>query len=144
MKPRAGDLAKRATSSALEVKGDLTIGEVARLSGVSATAIRFYEAEGVLAAPPRRHGWRAYPVTAVRALKLLKLARESGIGLKQLATMRDDFAADNAIGMRRGAAAQLKVIEALMRDLRRRRALLQRVTGCDCTSVASCPQLATI
>ena len=40
---------------------NLTIGEVARRAGLNVSAIRYYEAEGLLPEPPRSAGQRRYP-----------------------------------------------------------------------------------
>ena len=54
----------------------LTIGQLARLTGVSAKAIRYYEAVGLLPAPPRaRNHYRRYGIADVNRLHLLRRIR---------------------------------------------------------------------
>jgi MerR family copper efflux transcriptional regulator len=63
----------------------LTIGEVARQSEVPARTIRFYEAEGILAAPERTEaGYRLYSPADVRRLRLIRRARLLGMGLQDV------------------------------------------------------------
>jgi DNA-binding transcriptional MerR regulator len=68
----------------------LTIGEVARRTGVPAKTIRFYEAEGVLAAPARTEsGYRVYAAADVRRLRLARRARLLGLPLTAVKSLVD-------------------------------------------------------
>ncbi len=137
-------MAEAATSSALEVKRQsrgLTIGELAARSGVPATAIRFYESAGIIAAPPRRHGWRQYPADAAKTLRFVRLARANGVGLKQLTAMRALVESDDVSGLQRLFLVQATQADALIRDLIKRRKLLRSIASCGCESAKSCPRL---
>jgi DNA-binding transcriptional MerR regulator len=72
------------------VEGFLHIGKLARRAGVTAKAIRFYEAKRVLPAPTRgANGYRLYGGEAVEMLKFIKQA--TGLGLT-LAEIKDIIA----------------------------------------------------
>lgn len=59
-----------------------TIGEVARAAGVAATALRYYEREGLLAPTDRtRAGYRLYDEEAVRRLEFIRAAQAVGFTL---------------------------------------------------------------
>lgn len=61
------------------------IGKVARETGLSIDAIRFYEAERVLPEAPRTEsGYRMYTEHHVQNLKFLKRAQELGFSLKEI------------------------------------------------------------
>jgi len=63
----------------------LKIGELARRSDVSAKAIRFYEAAGVLPPPPRgANGYRLYSGEAVDLLRFVKQAQGLGLTLAEV------------------------------------------------------------
>jgi DNA-binding transcriptional MerR regulator len=63
----------------------LTIGNVARQVGVQPSAIRYYEARGILNPTPRRaNGYRVYSDQTVKLLRFLKRAQALGITLKEL------------------------------------------------------------
>lgn len=62
----------------------MTIKEVAKLSGLSASAIRYYESAGVLPRPPRKNGIRQYDASWVDILKLLHYYRRCGVPIEQL------------------------------------------------------------
>ena len=57
----------------------LPIGEVARRSGVAATAIRFYESAGLVPEPARAGGKRRYEPRIVRLLAFLRAAQSAGL-----------------------------------------------------------------
>ncbi len=65
----------------------MLINEIARLSGLSTSAIRYYEHEGLLDA---RHvkrssnGYRHYNQVALARLQRLKQARSAGFSMKEL------------------------------------------------------------
>jgi DNA-binding transcriptional MerR regulator len=63
----------------------LTIGKVARSSGVPARTIRFYESRGVLRPPGRTNaGYRLYRQDDVGQLVFVRRARGLGLSLEQL------------------------------------------------------------
>lgn len=72
----------------------LTIGEVARRSGLTASALRFYDREGVLvpADVDALTGYRRYAVAQVRAARLLGSLRRVGMPLAEVALVLDEDA----------------------------------------------------
>jgi DNA-binding transcriptional MerR regulator len=68
-------------SSAPEVNtpgGLLTIGELARRTGVTASALRYYEELGLLPGPARISGRRRYPESAAMIVGAILLYSEAG------------------------------------------------------------------
>lgn len=66
-------------------EGRLKIGEVAGRTGVSAKAIRFYEAAGLLSPPARgANGYRLYDREAVEILQFIKQAQGLGLSLAEI------------------------------------------------------------
>jgi DNA-binding transcriptional MerR regulator len=82
-------------SSAHEVNppgGLLTIGELARRTGVSTSALRYYEDLGLLPPPARISGQRRYPESAARLVAAILLYSDAGFTLaeqKALMASRD-------------------------------------------------------
>lgn len=73
-------------SSAPEVNtpGDLlTIGELARRAGVTASALRYYEEIGLLPSPTRLCGQRRYPESAARLVAAVLLYSDAGFTLAE-------------------------------------------------------------
>jgi DNA-binding transcriptional MerR regulator len=68
----------------------LTIGQVAKTSGVAAKTIRYYEEIGVLPAPSRAaSGYRLYDQPGVERLRFVRRARSLGLPLQQLKTLME-------------------------------------------------------
>lgn len=88
--------------------GLLKIGEVARRAGVTAKAIRFYEAKRVLPPPARgANGYRLYGDEAVEMLAFVK--RATGLGLT-LAEIKE------IIAIRQGGRPPCAHVHRLLRD----------------------------
>jgi len=62
----------------------LTIGKVAKHTGFSASAIRYYERQGLLRPSRLLNGYRVYDEDAVKALRFLCQAQTLGITLKEI------------------------------------------------------------
>jgi DNA-binding transcriptional MerR regulator len=66
----------------------LTIGGLARATGVSPKTIRYYEQVGVLPAPPRsRAGYRQYTARGVDRLLFVHRARVLGLPVREVRTL---------------------------------------------------------
>ncbi|MBA2395570.1 MAG: MerR family DNA-binding transcriptional regulator [Ktedonobacteraceae bacterium] len=66
----------------------LTIGQLARLTGIAAKNIRYYESIGLLPSPERtRNGYRRYNQADVNRLTLLRRLRLLGVPLGELSPL---------------------------------------------------------
>ncbi|PWB84275.1 MAG: MerR family transcriptional regulator [Methylocystaceae bacterium] len=66
----------------------VSIGEAARLSGVKAPTIRYYEEIGLLPAPPRTAaGRRHFDAAGLRRLAFIRHARELGFEIEAIRTL---------------------------------------------------------
>jgi DNA-binding transcriptional MerR regulator len=78
-------------SSTLEVKMEppdhLTIGALARRTGVATSALRYWEELGLLPAPVRVSGQRRYPPETLELVGLVLLLRDAGFTLRELKTL---------------------------------------------------------
>ncbi|MGS2723251.1 MerR family DNA-binding protein [Porticoccus sp. GXU_MW_L64] len=62
----------------------MNIGDLSKQSGIAAKTIRYYEAQGLLPAPPRlENGYRDYPQSAISELTFLRRARQFGFSLDE-------------------------------------------------------------
>ncbi len=64
---------------------ELSIGQVAREAGLSASALRYYEKAGLLPAPPRRSRQRRYSEAVFGRIYLIRLALEAGFTIGETA-----------------------------------------------------------
>ncbi len=70
--------------------GGLSIGELARKTGVNIETIRYFEKIGMLGAPERTAGGhRVFDDGHLRTLKFIKRARELGFAPKEVRTLLD-------------------------------------------------------
>ena len=63
----------------------LTVSEVAARSGVTASALRYYESQGLLAASRTAGNQRRYPRHVLRRLAFIRAARNIGLSLEEIA-----------------------------------------------------------
>jgi MerR family copper efflux transcriptional regulator len=118
----------------------LTIGAIAKRTGLGIQTVRFYEREGLLEEPPRSSsGYRTYDESAVRRLGFIRRAQELGFSLKEireLISLEQDLDAD-CDHVRGIANAKLDTIEIKIADLLRMKSALEKV-------VQSCAGTGTI
>ena len=122
---------------------DMTIGQVARASGVHVETIRYYQQRGLLPVPPRPSGSvRRYGDDAVARLGFIRRAQDAGFTLKEIAELLRLARRPNCRGAREIAAQKLSQVESRMADLMRMRAALRElVRQCDAGRVRACPIL---
>jgi MerR family mercuric resistance operon transcriptional regulator len=66
----------------------LTIGKVARETGVGIETLRFYEREGLIAEPARRpSGYRDYAPAVIQRVGFIRRAKELGFSLREIAEL---------------------------------------------------------
>ncbi len=122
----------------------LTIGQVAKSTGIAAKTVRFYEAAGVLPAPTRTaSGYRQYTAEGVQQLIFIRRARMLGLSLRHLKRLMValDGGGRHAVRqrMREVIHAHLSTVQAQMRELRLLERELEQVLGRIETSSAKGP-----
>ncbi|GLX51782.1 MerR family transcriptional regulator [Streptomyces hygroscopicus subsp. hygroscopicus] len=101
----------------------LTIGELARATGLTVRTIRYWSDEGVLAPVTRSAGgYRLYDATDVARLELIRTLRELGLGLDDV---RRVLAGERTVA--EVAATHVAALDAQIRSLRVTRAVLSSV-----------------
>jgi MerR family transcriptional regulator, copper efflux regulator len=109
----------------LKVK-TMRIGDLARLTGVSTSKIRFYEAQGLLPAAGRlANGYRDYDPHAVDVVNFIGRARSLGFGLKEVAThLRSPRDEKRKARLQAQLEAKLAELDAHMAEVRARRTMI--------------------
>jgi DNA-binding transcriptional MerR regulator len=110
----------------VRLMSSLSIGELVRLSGRSASAIRYYESRGLLPATERESGRRRFPVDAVRTLHVIDTARSAGLSLEEIKAL---LAGDERLATL--AARRLQTLET-------QRAWLEHAATCTCAPLEDC------
>ena len=121
----------------------LSIGDVARQTSLRPSAIRYYEAIGLLPPPRRRHGRRLYDDEALIRLKLIQMAQEAGFTLAEIGTLLEGFAAETPASTRWQALAESKLAEVAAQIARaeQMRSILQQALHCGCIRLEDCAAL---
>ncbi len=66
----------------------LTIGQVAKRSGIGIETVRFYERKGLVEEPPRTDsGYRQYPEDVVARIRFIRRANELGFKLSEISEL---------------------------------------------------------
>jgi DNA-binding transcriptional MerR regulator len=103
----------------------LTIGQLARRSGVPVRTIRFWSDEGVLPETDRSTGnYRRYDARAVARLDLVRTLRELGLGLDDVRLVLERRRSVQEV-----AAAHVRAIDDRIRSLRTQRAICTLLAG---------------
>jgi DNA-binding transcriptional MerR regulator len=115
----------------------LTIGDVARQTGVAATTLRYYEQIGLVPPPGRLGGQRRYDDSVLARLEVIRLCKSAGFALEEIQLLFADDAPGRPAS-RALAEAKLAEIDAQMESLARARAVIEWGMRCTCPSIDSC------
>jgi MerR family transcriptional regulator, redox-sensitive transcriptional activator SoxR len=119
----------------------LSIGEVADRTGVSISALRFYEAEGMVTPTRSPGGQRRFTRDALRRIGFIRVAQRVGLTLDEirgaLATLPDQRT-PNAADWARLSRAWKAELDERIRLLERVRDDLSSCIGCGCLSLPAC------
>jgi len=131
---------KRARVRPRSADTDLSIGEVARECGLRTSAVRYYEAVGLLPAPRRVNGRRKYVSDVVRRLKTIQFAQQAGFTVAEIRTLFHGFGADvpPATRWRTLARDKLKELDALVARAEQMRRALKTAMRCGCLRIEDC------
>jgi MerR family transcriptional regulator, redox-sensitive transcriptional activator SoxR len=118
----------------------MTIGELAKLSNIKPSAIRFYEKSGVLPAPARRHGRRIYSSEAADLLLLVCFAKDTGFSLSEIKLLRHGFPQSTPAGdrWRKLATKKIEQLDAGIAKARAMEQMLRTIVKCRCTTLEQC------
>ena len=121
----------------------LTIGELARRSGVATSALRYWEEIGLLPAAARVSGQRRYPQSAAELVGVILLLRDVGFSLAE----QKAFLASRATaprGWQRLARRKLAELDDQIAKAQTAREAIDHALGCRCEDIFDCPHFATI
>jgi DNA-binding transcriptional MerR regulator len=118
---------------------DLSIGQVARRAGVSASAIRYWERRRLIAAPPRRSGRRCYDPAVVVRLRQVAAARRAGLAISEIRVLL--AAAETRSGLDAAFASALGRVDDRLAALHRLRSGLAALAACPCADPLRCDRV---
>jgi MerR family redox-sensitive transcriptional activator SoxR len=119
----------------------LTISEVSRRSGVTASALRFYEDRGLIRSERAGSGHRRYPRAVLRRVAFIVFAQKIGLSLEEIGVeigrlpgnhvpVKSDWA--------RLSGSWTARIDRRIAELERLRSSLTQCIGCGCLSLKDC------
>jgi MerR family redox-sensitive transcriptional activator SoxR len=121
---------------------ELSVGEVARRSGVAVSAIHFYETKGLVYSWRDRANRRRYPREALRRIALVKVAQRLGIPLAAIKAALDSLPRGRTpteADWRRLSARWRDELDRRLTRLTQLRDQLTGCIGCGCLSLQTCP-----
>lgn len=119
----------------------LTIGQLAERAGVATSAIRFYEAEGLVSSVRTAGNQRRYEQSTLRRIAFIRTAQRVGLSLEEigaaLATLPDGRVPTRADWTRLSKVWRPRLDEQIER-IERLRDQLDSCIGCGCLSLKTC------
>jgi len=119
----------------------LTIAEVARRSGVAASALRFYEQRGLIRSERTGSGHRRFPRAVLRRVAFIVFAQRIGLSLEEIAEelkkLPHNRVPERADWGRLSSRWSARVDERIA-ELQRLKEGLTGCIGCGCLSLQTC------
>lgn len=119
----------------------ITVGEAARRSGFAASALRYYEREGLISAERTDGGQRRYERNVLRRLAFIRAARHVGLTLEEIRSSLDELPRSRTPTRADWTRISKRWRERLNGEIRALEALrdgLDSCIGCGCLSLQRC------
>ncbi|THF50994.1 redox-sensitive transcriptional activator SoxR [Allorhizobium terrae] len=119
----------------------LTVGDVARRSGVAVSALHFYERKGLISSHRTSGNQRRYDRDVLRRVAIIRAALVLGIPLAEVATLLGGLpkgATPSKEDWRKMASSWAETLDQRIRLLSRLRDDLGSCIGCGCLSMTHC------
>ena len=118
----------------------LSIGEVARCTGVRTSALRYYEEAGILPSPGRLNGRRVYDQDTIRRVDVLRFAQQAGFTLDEIKVLFHGFNTRTALSARwqKLARKKLEELEEMSKHIEQMKKALSVGLECGCVRVEDC------
>lgn len=121
---------------------ELTVGEVAKRSGVAVSTLHYYEAEGLIRSWRNSGNQRRYAREVLRRVAVIKVAQRAGIPLASIGKALSelpDGRTPTAEDWKRLSAKWKADLNDRIERLTRLRDQLESCIGCGCLSLGVCP-----
>ncbi|HVE46914.1 MAG TPA: redox-sensitive transcriptional activator SoxR [Acidimicrobiales bacterium] len=119
----------------------LTIGEVAERAGVSTSALRFYERQGLISSTRTDGGQRRYHRDVLRRIAFVRAAQRVGLTLDEISAALGtlpDGRTPTAADWDRLSRSWRPLLDRRISELERVRDKLDSCIGCGCLSLRVC------
>ena len=121
----------------------LTIGQLATRGGIAASALRFYESQGLLHTIRVDHNQRRYTRDALRRVAFIRAGQTVGLSLEEIKKATDSLPADRTATHTEWqalAAAWKAQLDERQRLINHMRDDIESCIGCGCLSMLTCPR----
>jgi MerR family redox-sensitive transcriptional activator SoxR len=119
----------------------LTVGQLAARSGVSISALHFYERKGLIASERTEGNQRRYRRDMLRRVAMIRVAQRVGIPLAEIATALDELPESRTPTVRdweRLSSRWKNDLDDRIRQLEQLRDRFTECIGCGCLSIDKC------
>ena len=119
----------------------LTVGEIAKRSGLPVSTIHFWEAKGLIRSERSGGNQRRFARAELRRIAVIKIGQRAGISLTEIREVLDTLPSDRAVSARSWAALSKRWKRDLDERIARLTALrdqLGQCIGCGCLSLNKC------
>ena len=119
----------------------LTVGEIAKRSGLPVSTIHFWESKGLIRSTRSNGNQRLFARPELRRIAVIKIGQRAGIPLSEIRNVLDTLPADRAVSARNWAALSNRWKRSLDDRIARLTALrdqLGQCIGCGCLSLDKC------
>jgi MerR family redox-sensitive transcriptional activator SoxR len=119
----------------------MTIADIARRSGVAASALRFYEQRGLIASERTGTGHRRFPRAVLRRIAFIVFAQKIGLSLDEIAGELERLPSNRVperADWTKLSGRWTRRIEERIAELERLKDGLTQCIGCGCLSLQQC------
>ena len=119
----------------------LTVGELAKRSGVAVSALHFYETKGLIRSSRSRGNQRRYPREVLRRVAVIKAAQRVGVPLAEIGEALKALPQNRAPSVtewRRLSSKWRSDLDQRIEGLLQLRDRLNECIGCGCLSIGNC------
>ncbi len=124
------------------VSTSLSVGDVARRSGVAVSTLHFYERKGMISGWRTEGNQRRYPRSVLRRVAVIRIGLQAGIGLGVIKTFLDQIPEESPLSRedwQRFTTSWRAMLGERIRRLQQLRDQLDSCIGCGCLSLSDCP-----
>ncbi|ERH53879.1 MerR family transcriptional regulator [Ectopseudomonas chengduensis] len=126
----------------IDVSAPLSVGAVAKRTGVTIATVHHYEAKGLIAGWRNAGNQRQYSRDVLRKIAIIKIAQRAGIPLGAIKKALDELPSSRALTAKdwtRLSTQWRDMLNERIRYLSQLRDELDGCIGCGCLSMADCP-----
>lgn len=125
----------------MSMRRGLSIGDLARRTGLSVSAIRFYETKGLVTPDRNAGGQRRYEGSDIRRLSFVLIAQQMGLTIEQIGDVMSGLPngrTPTKADWSRISKGFRKMLDEKIAMMERMRDKLDGCIGCGCLSLKNC------